>query len=693
MQGRVRDTAGRPWPDVLVSDGRDVTVSAADGTFAIDPQGPYVFVSTPADAVCARWFVPATQSRPTFTLERAEPVLPYTFAHLTDLHLSSGPEAGALYPDQVELGTADGLRALLRTIRAEHPDVRAAFVTGDLTDAGTDAEFAALRSATADPPLPLRLMPGNHDHMNGSITQEVSPTGYALHSAHPQAYERHVGPRWYSFDIPGLHVVTVDWHTFELGIDADLQLAWIRRDLAHLPARTPWLLLSHDQPWTTMLGELPSPPLATLSGHRHVSRVVEVDGVLHVSTPTSLFAALDYTRPSIRLVRWDGRELQFSNAGARPTRRGVPHRPGAKPLLWSRELRAAPHHPPVVHGDAVLVGVGDETRPRGGVVRLDPATGELRWRHETGAAVKGPPAAAGDVVAAVDASGHTHVLDAGTGEPVWSRPSTDPLRTFTFVPPCIHDGTVFVGDIMCLQALDATTGELRWRRDDLGLYQSFVPQSANVVAEGLLVTGSWPWPRLVALDPADGRTVWPHEAAAEAEVGFGRADTPLATPFHDPADRALYLNGLGSTARIDLDGGTTVWRSARSIPWNVSRPVTTPRGVVVTDAAGAVTLLDRDTGGTVWETHLPGAGPFPLSSYRVSPQNVFAGALPHGGQLLVPGVDGSVFALDAASGELLRTTDLGMYLAAPLTSVGGGVLMGVALSGVVFALLDSEVMG
>src|SRR5438094_3375805 len=45
-------------------------------------------------------------------------------------------------------------------------------------------------------------------------------------------------------------------------------------------------------PYTTLfrsiLDGLPRAPLATFSGHRHVSRVVEVDGTLHVNTPTPL---------------------------------------------------------------------------------------------------------------------------------------------------------------------------------------------------------------------------------------------------------------------------------------------------------------------------------------------------------------------------------------------------------------------
>ena len=66
----------------------------------------------------------------------------------------------------------------------------------------------------------------------------MSRNGYALHTAEPPGYERNIGPRWYSYDLPGLHVVALDWHTHEMGIDHEAQDAWIRADLGRSrPAR------------------------------------------------------------------------------------------------------------------------------------------------------------------------------------------------------------------------------------------------------------------------------------------------------------------------------------------------------------------------------------------------------------------------------------------------------------------------
>ena len=202
----------------------------------------------------------------------------------------------------MQIGTGDALTRFLTRLPDQVPNVASVVATGDLTDLGLDEEYAALRAARDASPVPLHLLPGNHDHMNGMVTGTVSRNGYALHTADPAGYERNIGPRWYSYDLPGLHVVALDWHTHELGIDHEAQDTWIRADLESIPADTPWILLSHDQPWHTILDGLPRQPIATFSGHRHTSRVVDIDGTLHVNTPTSLFGAIDFSPPSFRVV-------------------------------------------------------------------------------------------------------------------------------------------------------------------------------------------------------------------------------------------------------------------------------------------------------------------------------------------------------------------------------------------------------
>ncbi|WP_462188028.1 metallophosphoesterase, partial [Frankia sp. CcWB2] len=355
MRGRVVTADGRACPGVLVSDGRTVTTSATDGTFSLAAAGPFVFLTRPAGYAADRWFAPAAEESVTFTLTPVPVAFPYRFVHVSDLHLRDPALDHTLFSRPAELGSAQALSEFLARVTERAGEVSSVIVTGDLTDFGSDEEFELLRGAVSTSPLPVHLLPGNHDHIAnnpGLFDMRITRTGYLMHSADPAGYERNLGPRWYSFDLPGLHVVALDWLTHELGLDHEAQDAWLRADLASIPPQTPWILLSHDQPWRSVLDGLPRPPAATFSGHRHVSRVVEVDGTLHVSTPTALFGSLDYTPPSFRVVTWDGQKITLHTRAVAPT--------GLERSTF--EIPDPPRHPP--HA----------------------ATAVVRWRHQlTGA--------------------------------------------------------------------------------------------------------------------------------------------------------------------------------------------------------------------------------------------------------------------------------------------------------------------
>lgn len=397
MRGHVRTRSGHPRPGVLVSDGVTVTTTTSDGTFSLDPRGPFVFVTRPAGFACNRWFVAGSVDEVEFVLDADADVFPHRFVHISDTHLGAGPRMGSLYPQPVEIGDEEVFTRFLNRPPELEPDLRSVIATGDLTDLGLDEEYAALKAAVDASPLPLHLLPGNHDHLNGEIQSLVSRTGYALHTGDPTGYERHIGPRWYSFDLPGLHVVALDWHTHEIGLDHEIQDAWIRADLESGPAGTPWVLLSHDQPWHSILDGLPWQPIATFSGHRHTSRVVEVGGTLHVNTPTSLFGALDFSPPSFRVVTWDGSRISLRTRTLDGPERGHVLGPGAaggRPGRGALAPPAARRRPP-------------GCRPGGGRHRARRGQGRGPARRRGRRAGPGRRCAALERTAALGGEGHT----------------------------------------------------------------------------------------------------------------------------------------------------------------------------------------------------------------------------------------------------------------------------------------------
>ena len=88
--GHVRTRAGEPLPGVLVSDGRTVRRTDADGGFALDAaQTGFVWITRPSGFTSDVWFHRLTDPKRVydFTLEPVEQPVPLTFAQVTDLHL------------------------------------------------------------------------------------------------------------------------------------------------------------------------------------------------------------------------------------------------------------------------------------------------------------------------------------------------------------------------------------------------------------------------------------------------------------------------------------------------------------------------------------------------------------------------------------------------------------------------------
>jgi 3',5'-cyclic AMP phosphodiesterase CpdA len=78
-------------------------------------------------------------------------------AQISDLHVR--PRGQTAYGVDTNTMFADALRA----VRALDPAPDCVLVTGDLTDCGLDAEYEIARAGLASLPMPVFVIPGNHD--------------------------------------------------------------------------------------------------------------------------------------------------------------------------------------------------------------------------------------------------------------------------------------------------------------------------------------------------------------------------------------------------------------------------------------------------------------------------------------------------------------------------------------------------
>ncbi|MGE5277944.1 MAG: metallophosphoesterase [Acidobacteriota bacterium] len=317
-----RDPGEGGLPNVVVSDGVEVAVTAPDGAYRLAAIGRNVFVVVPGDRRATAGWYRRTSSAADFALAPSPAAAVWRFAHLSDTHLDAG--------------NVDRMRHALALARSREADF--AIVTGDLNRDALRVDEATARSRmeryaseAAGAPLPVRSAPGNHDifgiERHLSLVPRTNPVyGKTL-------YEEILGPRYYSFDRGHVHFVVLD----TLGID-DLwyyglleedELAWLRKDLARVRPGTTVVTAGHVPLRTGRFSnefapDGPERTLLTVGGvtfYRHVVR--NADALAQILKPYRWTLALQgHTHTGERLRLFDGGETRFHTAPA------VDHPPG-----------------------------------------------------------------------------------------------------------------------------------------------------------------------------------------------------------------------------------------------------------------------------------------------------------------------------------------------------------------------------
>jgi len=148
-------------------------------------------------------------------------------AHLSDLHLARGPLAAE---------PAAALAAALGRALALEPRPDCLVITGDLADTGHPDEYAALQAILRKCPVPVHLLPGNHDDP-AALVARFGDTPYLGNGVSPS----------YAVTYPEVTLVMASsWVPGSpagcLGPD---QLGWIDRVLGERPQVPAFVCLHH----------------------------------------------------------------------------------------------------------------------------------------------------------------------------------------------------------------------------------------------------------------------------------------------------------------------------------------------------------------------------------------------------------------------------------------------------------------
>jgi 3',5'-cyclic AMP phosphodiesterase CpdA len=198
-------------------------------------------------------------------------------AQISDMHLRA---CGRLLHGEVD--TAQALAAAIDHLLGLVPAPDLVLATGDLTDFARPEDYRALRLALDRLPMPVYVIPGNHDERE-ALRAAFADQGYL--------------PATGEF----LHYAIDGWPLRLVGLDTVIpgevggglcaaRLAWLDARLGEQPER-PTLIFMHHPPVPTGIGFMDTPPFAgraalkaLLARHRQVRQIIagHVHRTIHI---------------------------------------------------------------------------------------------------------------------------------------------------------------------------------------------------------------------------------------------------------------------------------------------------------------------------------------------------------------------------------------------------------------------------
>jgi predicted MPP superfamily phosphohydrolase len=277
----VRDPGERALANVAVSNQDAVVTTDASGAYRL-PAGTtgVVFVSVPDGyrAVGPFWRkTTGTSAMIDFPLAPVPRETTFTFIHASDTHL------------------APAVLARTRRFRALSDSLDPAFViiTGDLVrdalrvgETEATGYYEMFGREAAQFFSPVWTIPGNHENFGIERGQSHVAQTNPLYGR--KMYRHFRGPDYYSFTYGGVHFVglnsvDIDDQWYYGHVDS-LQLAWLERDLALVPAAMPVVTFNHIPFFSSFDGlngyreEPPAPTLITVNGKTQFRHTVSNAG-------------------------------------------------------------------------------------------------------------------------------------------------------------------------------------------------------------------------------------------------------------------------------------------------------------------------------------------------------------------------------------------------------------------------------
>ncbi len=240
--------------------------------------------------------------------------------------------------------------------------------------------------------------------------------------------------------------------------------------------------------------------------------------------------------------------------------------------------------------------------------------------------------------------GSVVAFDARGGKKLWEKSLGSPLRA----SPTATRDRVFVvtkeGQVTCLSGVDGTelwtfTGQSE---------RASILVNASPAVEGDEVIVPYPTGDIVALRASDGQPIWSESLARTRTASSLAAMSDAARPA--VTGGVVYAVGhAGRMIATAVKSGERVWSLTVA---SIQPPWVAGDNVFVVDTGGQVLAITRTDGKILWATKLPAGA-------------TWSGPVLAGNRLWLTSSKGQLAAVDAATGKVASTQDLGspIYIA------------------------------
>ena len=299
---------------------------------------------------------------------------------------------------------------------------------------------------------------------------------------------------------------------------------------------------------------------------------------------------------------------------------------------------------------------------RGGVFAMDTATnvsafvaetGERLWEaeltpeEEDEGHIGGGLAYESSRVVVTTGFAQVIALDAATGAEIWRRDIGSPMRT----PPTLRGGRVFAVTVdNKLNVLDAASGDTLWTHTGIAEIASILGGGSPAVDAGVVVV-PYSSGELVALKVENGRVLWTDSLAAVRRTDVVSTLAHIrGRPIIDRG-RVIAISHGGLMVAIDLRSGRRIWDKeigGLESPWVVGNYI------YVMSNEGKLICLSRDAGRVHWVQQLP---------RWEDPRNkrgpiLWSGPILVSDRLIVAGSKGEALAISPYSGQIIGKVEM-----------------------------------